>query len=101
MKRHELKCWPQYFQPMILGEKLFDIRYNDRDYAVGDELRHREWNPLTKEYTGAVSVCEVKYILKVFLPGLNPNFIIMSIKLKKEAGQSTENGTVPERENES
>ena len=84
MTKHELKCWPQYFQPTMSGEKRFEIRYNDRDYAVGDKLWLREYEPLAKEYTGRELVIEVMYILKVFLPGLDPNFIIMSTRLPEE-----------------
>ena len=34
---HELKCWPEYFEAVISGAKTFEVRKNDRDFAVRDE----------------------------------------------------------------
>ena len=49
---HELKCWPEYFEQILTGYKTFEVRKNDRDYKVGDELFLREWDYLKMEYTG-------------------------------------------------
>lgn len=35
---HELKTYPKYFQETIEGNKLFEIRKNDRNFQVGDVL---------------------------------------------------------------
>lgn len=48
MKRHELKTDPAVFEAVATGAKTHEIRLNDRDYAVGDELWLRE-----TVYTGA------------------------------------------------
>lgn len=45
MKKHELKIWPSYFDAVASGIKTFEWRKNDRDFAVGDQLVLREWNP--------------------------------------------------------
>ena len=45
MTRHELKCWPEFFEPVFVGLKKFDLRRNDRDYHVGDIVVLREWKP--------------------------------------------------------
>lgn len=42
---HDLKCWPEFFQPLIEGRKPFDYRLNDRDFQVGDVLHQREFVP--------------------------------------------------------
>lgn len=42
---HELKTWPEYFQPIINKEKMFDVRNNDRNFQIGDILRLREFRP--------------------------------------------------------
>lgn len=41
---HELKTWEAYFQPVWLGEKTFDIRYDDRAFQKGDLVVLREWD---------------------------------------------------------
>lgn len=76
-KTHELKTWPLYFQAIRSGEKRFEIRRDDRGFAVGDTLKLREWNPETNQYTGAINYVVVTYILRgVF--GLLDDFCIMS-----------------------
>lgn len=44
MKIHELKILPEYFDAVISGRKRFEIRKNDRDYKVGDQLILKEWS---------------------------------------------------------
>jgi hypothetical protein len=43
MNIHDLKCWPEYFQPVIEGKKTVELRMNDRGFRVGDRLLLREW----------------------------------------------------------
>ena len=52
MKTHELKIWPQWFDAVRIGSKTFEIRKNDRNYAVGDKLVLEEFRPGVGEYTG-------------------------------------------------
>ena len=42
MKTHELKTDRLYFQSTLDGEKLFEIRKNDRDFKKGDTVILRE-----------------------------------------------------------
>jgi len=42
---HDLKVWPSYFQDMWDGNKVSDVRKDDRGYFCGDRLVLREWNP--------------------------------------------------------
>ena len=58
---HELKCWPEYFQAVLDGVKMFEIRKNDRDFKVGDWLHLQEWCPKTQAYTGRSTKREVVY----------------------------------------
>jgi len=57
---HELKTLPMYFDPILSGEKTFEIRKDDRFFLVGDRLLLREYDVF--EYTGRVLTVEVTYI---------------------------------------
>lgn len=74
--KHDLKTVSPHFEQVQSGEKTFELRYNDRNYQVGDllHLRHYDGN-----YTGPSITVEVTHILDNF-PGLKPGWIIMSIK---------------------
>lgn len=39
---HDIKTQKQYFEAAIAGEKTFTIRFDDRDYQVGDVLHKIE-----------------------------------------------------------
>lgn len=45
MSKHELKTWPEFFEPVAHGDKTFELRFNDRDYQPGDVLHLREFTP--------------------------------------------------------
>lgn len=49
---HELKCWPEFYALLLAGEKMFELRKNDRGFRVGDALLLREYNPADDAYTG-------------------------------------------------
>jgi len=79
---HELKCWPEYFRPIIEGRKRFEYRLDDRGYRVGDRLTLREWLPGQGEYTGHVAEVQVTYVLIVGpTPRGAPYYVVMSIEL--------------------
>lgn len=45
MARHNLKTWRSDYEAIECGDKTFEVRFNDRDYAVGDILCLRKWDP--------------------------------------------------------
>lgn len=84
MAEHDLKVWPQFFDAIDSGSKLFEIRKNDRGYQVGDSLRLREYAPGPDEYTGREVRRRVLYMLNGDEPlgyafGLKPGFVAMSL----------------------
>lgn len=78
MKVHNLKCWPQYMPALWSGEKKFEVRVNDRDFQVGDELYLHEWNPETKLHTGRGARFKITYMVQG-APFLPDNLCVMSL----------------------
>lgn len=81
MSIHDLKCEAEYFDAIKEGRKLFECRYNDRQYKTGDTLR------LTRTKNGAFGLgppqnlsVQVTYILHDDFRGLQPGWCIMGIK---------------------
>lgn len=75
---HDLKVWPEYFAPLDYGTKTFELRLDDRHFAVGDYLRLREWDQKTELYTGRVCWRRVSYVAR---GGLIPSgFVCMSVQ---------------------
>jgi hypothetical protein len=59
MKIHELKTWPEFFQPLVKGLKFFELRKNDRNFQIADILVLKEWIPRMEVYTGESVVMEI------------------------------------------
>lgn len=78
--QHDLKIWPQYFEEVLIGNKKFELRSNDRGYKVGDILMLREWIPEDEKYTGRWCRAVVTYILDDFL-GSDNDLCIMSTEV--------------------
>ncbi|MCA9817090.1 MAG: DUF3850 domain-containing protein [Cyanobacteria bacterium HKST-UBA01] len=49
---HELKTDPDPFYAVVEGVKRFEIREDDRNYGIGDQLRLKEFNRERGKYTG-------------------------------------------------
>jgi hypothetical protein len=49
---------------LLSGEKTFDVRLVDFKCKPCDILVLREWDPVTREYTGRVLEKTVTYVLK-------------------------------------
>jgi hypothetical protein len=88
MKTHELRTWPRWFYDVSKGHKRFEVRKNDRQFEVGDELLLREWEPLRKSesnpepigYTGAALRARVAYLLHGGSFGLADDHVIMGLE---------------------
>ncbi|WP_374029795.1 DUF3850 domain-containing protein [Bdellovibrio bacteriovorus] len=48
---HKLKVWPEFYEPISLGLKTFEIRVNDRNFQMGDILVLRWFNPKTNSFS--------------------------------------------------
>lgn len=75
-KEHHLKILPEYFNPVRLGLKSFEIRNNDRDYRVGDTLLLKEYE--NGNFTGNMVKAIVTYITDY---AQQPGYVVMAIEL--------------------
>lgn len=62
-KLHRLKTLTRYFGAVMIGLKPFEVRFNDRDYRVGDFLLLQEYDPETETY-GRETMRQVTYIFQ-------------------------------------
>ena len=83
---HELKTHPEYFAAIYSGIKNFELRKNDREYKIGDELLLKEfypegasWDSTKLGYTGRILHRRVDYILRGGKFGLEEGYVIMAI----------------------
>lgn len=74
---HELKILPSFYEDVIQFRKTFEVRKNDRPYAVGDSLILREYTP-DKGYSGRAVVVRVIYVLND-LRYCKRDFVILGI----------------------
>lgn len=82
MTTHDLKTWPRYWSDVNAGRKTFEIRQDDRGFAVGDLLLLREWDPSTDLYTGNWCLVRVTYLMAANEDlGLRSGFVLMGIEL--------------------
>lgn len=85
MNAVELKTDPQVFQDVLDGIKTFEIRFNDRDFKVGDEILLKETQftgvqmksgePLI--FTGREIHKRISYLLSGY--GLQDGWVILGI----------------------
>jgi len=93
---HELKSWPEFFMWVLSGDKKAELRYNDRDYQVGDVLVLREWEPKTESYSGRQCRRRVSHVMYgagsvgVITPmrGLNLKYVVLSLQEVDDAPQA-------------
>jgi hypothetical protein len=74
---HQLKCYPEPFEQVLLNAKKMEFRQDDRDFRVGDRLLLCEWNPETETYTGRNIERFVTHIQTGF--GVPTGYVAMSI----------------------
>lgn len=80
---HDLKIWPEYFQPVVKGLKTFELRYNDRNFQVGDILMMHEFCPVQWDYTVNWVRCVISFILPSGdVAGLQDGYVILAISVE-------------------
>lgn len=78
-KTHVLKIWPEFYDDVEKENMNFQLRENDRDFQVGDNIILQEWCPIGKSYTRKEVYRHIDYILKGGKLGLPENLCILGI----------------------
>ena len=79
---HELKTLETYYEMIVQGDKMFEIRYNDRCFQKGDLLVLREVRDrLPNCYTSRNMTVEVTCVVTW---QQRENYVVMGIKPVEE-----------------
>jgi hypothetical protein len=79
VNQHELKIWPEYFKAMESGSMKFQIRKNDRNFAVNDCVILKEWEPESSNFTGKELTFFIKHIFHGGFFGLHIDYCILGL----------------------
>ena len=66
MKTHYLKTVQPYFSEVEKGTKTFEVRKNDRNFFVGDEVYLQEYDKESNTYSGKQVRAIITYVLPEF-----------------------------------
>jgi hypothetical protein len=83
---HRLKSRPEFFAPMVRGEKTHDMRRDDRGFRIGDEVVLLEHDHLLDRFSGRQLRGRITYITDAQNPcalsgeGLTSGFCILSLR---------------------
>ena len=79
---HELKTAPVYFNRSWSGEKLFEVRKNDRHFQKGDGIILMEWDG--EKYTGHQTFGVITYVLSGF-NAIDEQYVVFGFKIDKRS----------------
>ncbi len=88
---HYLKSWPTYYEEVLAGNKPYEIRKSDRDFAPGDDVVLLEWCPnivqisprgyTGREVRGKILRVTAPADLKICAPGaLGAGYVILGMR---------------------
>jgi hypothetical protein len=86
MQVHKVKSWVHFFRAIVAGEKTHELRHDDRNYQVGDQIILQEYDNINGCYTGEECTVEVTYITNRAKPCafssavLDSEYCILSIR---------------------
>jgi hypothetical protein len=84
MRVHTIKIARRYYERLVIGQKTFEVRRNDRDYQVGDLLNFDVVNDVNSNTPeplpeGGWEKAKVTYTHQGY--GLDEDFIILGVKM--------------------
>ena len=86
---HTIKLREDYIQPVLSGEKNFEIRLNDRDYQKGDFIKFQAISMEGCLYVNMEleeKIFEITYVHSGL--GLKENYVVFGIKEVDEPQES-------------
>jgi len=99
MGHHDLKTWPDYFAAVLRGAKTFEVRKDDRGFAVDDTVTLHEFAPARDGYTGShTGPFRIAYILRGPGFGIEDGHVVMALSARlKSANDTPTPSTAPEK----
>lgn len=80
---HTLKTWPEYFYRVLHGQKNFEVRKNDRDFQIGDEVILEYFDPdnpeSSKDYRAPIKI-RITYLLNGGQFGIEPGYCVFGFE---------------------
>lgn len=78
---HHIKLNIKYCNDVYDGKKTFEVRYNDRNYKVGDKIDFIPVNSDGKitEHKISGKIYEITYILEKFTDALEKGYVVFAI----------------------
>jgi hypothetical protein len=77
MKMHELKIEQHWYDRLVTGEKTHELRFNDKDYQVGDVLLFKL--PHGEAYPEQFGITHILHCYQ-FSQGLKDGYCILSLE---------------------
>ncbi len=77
-KIHELKILPAYFNAVKNGIKKFEVRKNDHNYKINDEILLKEWDQKKEKFTGKILHRKITYFFDGF--GVEKGYCVLSLE---------------------
>ncbi|OAG72898.1 hypothetical protein A0J51_01510 [Gluconobacter japonicus] len=75
---HELKIAPIYYEPVVLRQKMAEVRLDDRGYQVGDLVELYPWTEALGRIGANSVVREITFILTADEgPELSPGHVML------------------------
>ena len=75
---HEIKLDYQFQKPILEGDKIFEVRYNDRGYQKGDLVKFHVVNRENIEEPIENQLYEITYVLAGW--GIKEGYVVFGIR---------------------
>jgi hypothetical protein len=82
MMHTNLTTLPVHWDAIQRGDKTFDVRKNDRDFQVGDEVTLLRWEDgsIVMGWRGSVLKRRIRYIQTGGQFGIEPGYVVLQLE---------------------